>query len=165
MRTLEEYKDDVSYVTIYQKKDKSMNFLLSDLNTKLSFSITTKQLQKIIDNPNKPITIKKAYRSRDGYNGNGQVMVAYFQSRECFMVYIGKIGITIRSLKEDIATNGEIKVPIDIKQIQLLLEGVLSHEFAVMVAQKREEERTDYLDESVELPVGKWFSEESIEES
>jgi len=157
-------EENVSYLQVYMSKAKSLIFTVTDLKTKLDFRITSKQLQKIIDNPGKPISTRKAYISRNGEDSNGQEMIAYFEQEECFVVYVGKIGRTIKNLRTDIATNGELEILINIDQVKSLLNGVLSHEFAVDVAIKREEERTDYLDGKVCLPEGKWYSEDDISE-
>jgi hypothetical protein len=150
--------EGVSYLTIIETKDRSKKFQLFDTRTDLGFSFNSSQLSKIIENPKTPITTRKAYMSHDGLNSNGQEMVVYFPEKECFMVYIGKPGVVIRNLRTDIATNGELEIKIDLKQIQILLAGVLAHEFAVKVRNKREEERIDYLDAEVLLPEGKWFT-------
>jgi hypothetical protein len=150
--------EGVSYLTIIETKDRSKKFQLFDTRTGLGFSFNSSQLSKIIENPKTPITTRKAYMSHDGLNSNGQEMVVYFPEKECFMVYIGKPGVVIRNLRTDIATNGELEIKIDLKQIQILLAGVLAHEFAVKVRNKREEERIDYLDAEVLLPEGKWFT-------
>lgn len=150
--------EGVSYLTIIETKDRSKKFQLFGTRIDLGFSFNSSQLSKIIENPKTPITTRKAYMSHDGLNSNGQEMVVYFPEKECFMVYIGKPGVVIRNLRTDIATNGELEIKIDLKQIQILLAGVLAHEFAVKVRNKREEERIDYLDAEVLLPEGKWFT-------
>lgn len=150
--------EGVSYLTLQEAKDKTKKLQLHHQKTGLSFSLIAAQMLKIIDNPQTPITTRRAYTSHDGLNSNGQEMVVYFPEKECFMVYIGKPGVVIKNLRTDIATNGELEIKIDLKQIRMLLGGILAHEFAVKVRNKREEERIDYLDAEVLLPEGKWFN-------
>ena len=132
--------EGVSYLTLQEAKDRSKKLQLHHIATGLSFSLNSGQVSKIIENPKTPITTRKAYTSHDGLNSNGQEMVVYFPEKECFMVYIGKPGVVIRNLRTDIATNGELEIKIDLEQIQMLLAGVLAHEFAVKVRNKREDE-------------------------
>jgi hypothetical protein len=159
-----EPEEGVSYLQFFMRKDKSVGIIATELKTKLNFIMTRKQLQKIVENPGKPISIRKPYIPINGDGGNGQEMVAYFEQEECFIVYVGKIGRTIKNLRTDIATNGELEILIDINQVKSILNGVIAHEYAVDVANQREDERTDYLDGEVVLPEGKWFSEDEINE-
>ena len=150
--------EGISYLTLQEAKDRSKKLQLHHVQAGLSFSLNSSQMLKIIENPKTAITTRKAYTPHDGLNSNGQEMVVYFPVKECFMVYIGKPGVVIKYLRTDIATNGELEIKIDLKQIRMLLGGILAHEFAVKVRNKREEERIDYLDADVLLPEGKWFN-------
>ncbi|MEA2020052.1 MAG: hypothetical protein U9N59_16610 [Campylobacterota bacterium] len=156
--------DDISYPDVFMRKDKSFGINFTDLKTKLKFSTNTKQLTKIINNPGKPITTRKAYSPIDGREGNGQEMMAYFDSRKCFVIYVGKIGRSIKDLREDIATNGEIEIKVDIEHVKSILKGAQAHEYSIEVAEHREEERIEYLDSEVYLPEGKWYMENEINE-
>jgi len=151
-----------TYPNIYQKKNKELSLQITDLESKISLFVKPKVIQKIITNPGKAITIQKHMSKNQYGDGVSQQLMAYFPQKEALVVYIGKVGVQVKNLKKDIATNGEIEMKIDIENIRALLEGLLAHEMAIKIAQEREEARIDYLDEELVLPEGKWFSEKRI---
>jgi hypothetical protein len=148
-----------SFPNLYKKKDGEIVSQWTDTETKSSFFVKVNVAKKIFENPNKPITIQKPIGKNQYGDGVSQQMMAYFPNKEAVVVYIGKVGVQIKNLKHDIATNGEIEMKIDIDHVKALLEGLFAHEMAIEIAKEREEARIDYLDEELVLPEGKWFSE------
>lgn len=152
--------DTTTYPNLYKKKDGEFVLQFTDLQKKISTFVKPSSLQKILENPSKPVTIQKAISKNQYGDGISQQLLTYFPQKEALVLYIGKVGVQVRNLKNDIATNGEIEMKIDKEHVRALLKGLLAHEMAIQIAQQREEARIDYLDEELVLPEGKWFSEE-----
>lgn len=157
-----EYNEDIIYPLLYKSQKKKDYKLQFDVSGRSIFT-SVEQIEKVLDNPKKPITIRKAQGKSIYGDATSQEMLAWFPEKNICKIFIGKPGCTIKKIPDDIAVNGELEMQLDREHLNALINGILEHNFAVSVAADREERRTDYLDDVVILPEGKYFDEEGEE--
>jgi hypothetical protein len=151
-----EYVDNTVIPLLYRKKDGGMSILLTDLEKHDSYFVSASVMQKILDNPGKPKTIQKARNKSQYGDAEPHKMLGYFPTHNVFKIYIGKAGKTIRKITDDIASNGELEMVIDLEALKILIQAIEVHDYARAVAEDREEKRTDYLEDDVILPEGQY---------
>ena len=153
------YEDGRIYPLLYKTKNGGLLIEIVDLQQHDKLFISGKVFQKILDNSGKPITIQKSSRKSQYDDAKPHKIMVYFPAHKLFKLYIGKPGRNIEKITEDVASNGEIQLDIDVNAVKILIEAIKVHEYAKLVAQEREDKRTDYLEDTVILPEGKFFDE------
>lgn len=161
-RNTPNYDNDTTYGLFYPSKKNGDIKIRFDIAGKSIFT-SVEQMEKVLDNPKKPITIRKAQGKSIYGDAISQEMLAWFPEKGVLRHFTSKPGCSIKKIPDDVAVNGELEIKIDLEHLNVLINGILEHNFAKDVAAHREEARTDYLDDIVILPEGKYFEEEGEE--
>lgn len=162
MESICKYEEREVFPFIFKRQDGVYVIQIEDLEHHESSFLDVEKVRKIMENAGKPITFKKAREKSQHGDSQSQKMMAFFKKQEIFKIFIGKPGKAIRKIPDDIAVNGELELKINLDCLNKLIVAIDAHNFATEVARDRESKRTDYMDDEVVLPEGKYFDDLSI---